>query len=146
METPYDEDLQTADHDLERRLAALGGDPSGTENGSPPTESLSDLDRFAEDGELTQWTTRATRDGFETQIHYERVVVSACQTRVILHLPFHPPFPQSPDVEAIAVNADARVRITDRQKFGVRLEIVLPSPGDSDRIIILETTCSCPVA
>lgn len=47
------------------------------------------------------------------------------QDRYVLNIPIHPALPKIPAVEAIALESDARIRVTDRQRFGVRLEVVL---------------------
>ena len=52
-----------------------------------------------------------------------RISIPPQQTIHVLHVPLHPPMNHDPTVEAFADNDALRIRVTDVQKFGVRLEI-----------------------
>ena len=107
----------------------LLGIASGTEVGSDESATL-DVEQMVErvlaDPNVTQHTTRTLCDGVDSIAGYFRCDFAATQERSILHVPLVPPMDGVPTVEAIIVNGDlsARIRITDRQKFGVRLEVI----------------------
>ena len=52
-----------------------------------------------------------------------RISIAPQQTVHVLHVPLHPPMNSQPTVEAFTDNEALRIRVTDVQKFGVRLEI-----------------------
>lgn len=52
---------------------------------------------------------------------------AAGETIAVVHLPLVPPLEAAPHVEAeLAMVPEARLRVTDRQPFGVRVEVALP--------------------
>jgi hypothetical protein len=86
------------------------------------------VEQLLADQGITQFSTRSLRDGVDTLCCYQRCVCSCTgdQTRLILHFPFYPPFQQIPEVQLNLLNSDlGRLRITDRQKFGARVEVSL---------------------
>ena len=88
---------------------------------------------------LVQHVVRTNRDGVETVVAYFRCVFSRGLQRYVLHVPFSPAFVGIPVVSAMATeHADVRVRITDCQKFGARLEVVLPQPSDCETSLLVE--------
>ena len=52
-----------------------------------------------------------------------RISIPPQQTVHVLHVPLHPPMDSKPTVEAFTDNEALRIRVTEVQKFGVRLEI-----------------------
>ena len=65
--------------------------------------------------------------------------VTSCMYRFLL------PSAGYPMSSAMATEqADVRVRITDRQKFGVRLEVVLPRPSECETSLLVEVIATTP--
>ena len=59
-----------------------------------------------------------------------RISIPPQQTIYVLHVPLHPPMNSKPRVEAFADNQALRIRVTDVQRFGVRLEIKAASSDE----------------
>lgn len=58
-----------------------------------------------------------------------RVSIAAGADRKIVHIPIHPPFDSNPEVDAFVISgAESRIRVTQKQRFGLRLEVVLARP------------------
>jgi len=84
------------------------------------------IGQLLSDPSFTQITTRCQRDGMDTICHYHRCQRPQHQARLILHFPFYPPFEGVPEVQINFMDqVEGRIRITDQQKFGARVEIVL---------------------
>ena len=97
------------------------------------------LAQILSDPHLRQHLVRTERDGVDSITTYNRCEFALGQQRFIWHLSFLPPFSSLPEIEARALdNLDLRVRVTDRQKFGARLEIVLPSPSVGNLTVLVE--------
>lgn len=91
------------------------------------------------DPHLVQHLVRTRQDGVEAITAFFRCEFSPGQQRYVLHVPFSPAFPGIPVVHAtVSEREDVRVRITDNQKFGARLEVVLPHPAKSANSLIVE--------
>ena len=72
---------------------------------------------------LVQQVSRTRMDGVETVVGYFRIEFLPNQKRQVLHVPFVPAFEGLPEVELHASDhEDVRIRMTDCQKFGLRLE------------------------
>ena len=56
-----------------------------------------------------------------------RISIPPRQTIHVLHVPLYPPMDSQPSVEAFTDNEQLRIRVTDVQRFGVRLEIKVQS-------------------
>ncbi len=65
------------------------------------------------------------------------------QDRYALNIPIHPALSAIPAVEAIALESDARIRVTDRQKFGVRLEVVLNRAAAEPQQVFVDVVIAC---
>lgn len=118
----------------------------------PGTNSLIDMDdeedfvdpelalqNLLDDPKLIQHFMRTVSDGCDTIVGYFRISFESGQQRQVLHVPFVPPLKIVPQVEADACNLqDVRVRVTDCQKFGIRVEVVLPQPADSEKKLLVE--------
>lgn len=101
------------------------------------------LEQLLDDPNLIQHVTRTDNSGRETITGYFRVTFELGQQRQVLHVPFVPSLKVVPQVESrVTDQADARVRITDRQKFGVRAEIVLSRPAESARRMLVEISAT----
>ncbi len=97
------------------------------------------LEQILNDPSLVQHIVRTQTADAETLVAYFRCSFSVEQQRAILHIPFSPPLSNVPSVEAMVVeNETARVRVTDRQKFGARLEVVLPQPAALETRLLVE--------
>lgn len=60
-----------------------------------------------------------------------RVSVAQDADRAILHIPVYPPFDSIPEVDAFVVQgSELRIRVTQKQRFGLRLEAVLSRPAE----------------
>ena len=126
---------QSYDQQLDDRLSQLGGSP--VEESAPQ----SSLESVLNDSELMQSITRRQSGGHDTFVGYFRCRFAAGQQRYSLHIPLYPAMEKVPDVEVMPIEADeVKARVTDRQKFGLRIELVLPKPTKSDQQILVEVT------
>lgn len=97
------------------------------------------LRQVLDDPNLVQHLTRTQHDGHESIVAYFRIEFVPGQQRHVLHVPFSPPLSFVPEVQANATDEqEVRVRVTDRQKFGVRAEVILPVPANSSRRLLVE--------
>lgn len=100
------------------------------------------LEHVFADPTITQYLIRNQRDGLDTVCFYQRCQFSLGQQRLVLHFPFYPPFKQTPEVLVSVLDAEkVRTRITDQQKFGARVEIILNQPvieGSDQQTILVE--------
>jgi hypothetical protein len=115
------------DQSIEQRLNALAGDDTR----SADDVEASDEDSVMSDSSLVQHIVRSRSDQQETICGQFRVSFSRQQSAEVLHIPLHPPMTSVPSVEAYCENEKVRIRVTDVQRFGVRLEIKMPSPEGS---------------
>ncbi len=91
------------------------------------------------DPNLTQHLTRRNENGQDTLAGYFRCCLQPDQQRYALHVPLYPMMSAIPDVEAIVMDSDdASVRVTDRQRFGIRLEILLNRPTANPAEVMVE--------
>lgn len=75
--------------------------------------------------QVTQHMVRSQQDGVDHVVAYFRLGFEAEQQRQILHIPFFPALNTVPKVEAHVTDQEGvRIRVTDVQKFGVRLEAI----------------------
>ncbi len=101
------------------------------------------LAQILADTHIKQHWIRTQRDGVDSIASYNRCDFVPGQQRHVWHLSFFPPFNFIPEIEARAAeDADLRVRVTDRQKFGARLEIVLPQPAVANLSVLIEATAT----
>ncbi len=97
---------------------------------------------LADPHRIQHWV-RTHRDGVDSIATYNRCDFVLGQQRYVWHLSFLPPFSFIPEIEARAAeDVDLRVRVTDRQKFGARLEIVLPQPAVANLSVLIEATAT----
>ena len=91
------------------------------------------------DPNLNQYITRRNEDGQDTLVGYFRCQLQRHQQRYALHIPLHPAMSAVPQVEAIVMDSDeASIRVTERQRFGLRVEIVLPRPTTETCSVMVE--------
>jgi hypothetical protein len=76
---------------------------------------------------VTQHFVRTITSGVDQIAAYYRLEFMPNQQRTILHIPIHPAMATLPEVQAIGIDDDLRIRVTDCQKYGVRIEAVLAS-------------------
>lgn len=101
------------------------------------------LQQLLNDPALVQHVNRTESEGRQTVVGYFRVVFQPGQQRLVLHVPFSPPLAVIPQVEAHALDEqNVRVRITDSQKYGLRAEVILPNPVESERRFLVEVVAS----
>jgi len=89
---------------------------------------LSDLDDSIESflvSGIVQQVTRTQIAESDQIVGIFRCDFEPDQQRYALNIPIHPALSEIPSVEALCLESDARIRITDLKKFGVRLEVVL---------------------
>ena len=97
------------------------------------------LQQVLADRDLVQHVVRTARDGCESVVGYYRCVFAKRQQRYVLHIQFEPPLSSIPHVEALVTGqSEVRTRVTDRQKFGARIEIILPSPTLEGEELLVE--------
>lgn len=103
------------------------------------------LQKILDDPDLVQHVTRNHHEGHETIAGYFRVDFQPREQRQILHVPFTPPLKAIPQVDTHATdNHDVRIRVTDRQKFGIRAEIILPRAAESSQRVLVEIVATAP--
>lgn len=96
------------------------------------------------DPNLTQYITRRYEAGQDTLVGYFRCQLQPDQQRYALHVPLYPAMNRNPEIEAIVLDSDdASVRVTDRQKFGIRLEILVNRPKTEVSNVIVEVIAVC---
>ncbi len=101
------------------------------------------LEQTLADPDLVQHVVRTKRDGAETIVGYFRCEFAPGQQRHVLHVPFMPAMATVPAIEAMVTEESSlpesvRVRVTDQQRFGGRMEIVLPEPAVSALSVLVE--------
>ncbi len=114
---------------------AMTGNDTRQEKVDP--ESL--IEQILADPEMTQHIIRSGPPESESQVSYFRCSFEPGRQRFALHVPLSPPLQSVPEVQTMVMDCDqARIRITDREKFGVRAEIILDQPAVSARQILVE--------
>ena len=101
-------------------------------------ESGFDLESMLSDPAVKQIVVRSENEGIDQLVGYYRCEFAPDEKRNILHVPIQPPMMEQPKVQAIGVEDDIRVRVTDCQKFGVRLEILLNQATAENHGVVVE--------
>jgi len=127
---------ESNEHLLVHSLGIVDGE--GFDDEAIDAEQL--VQQLLSDPEVTQLVTRRNCDGLDSITGYFRCKFEASQERAILHVPIHPPLASVPDVEAMLVEESdsVRIRVTDRQKFGARLEVIRSTGLDQPDVVIVE--------
>lgn len=94
---------------------------------------------------ITQQITRSIRDQTECIVGLYRLDFENDQLRYPLNIPIHPPLPDVPMVEAETMNVSSRVRVTNCQRFGVRIEVVLHENVNNNEPVFVEVSISSPI-
>lgn len=143
-----------------RLLRSLGIADIGDDAGETDATEPDGLDRelalvaILDDPHLTQHTTRSRVDGCETIVGHFRCEFAESQQRAILHVPICPPMESEPSVQTLVVQpsrdtlnwiSEARIRVTDRQKFGLRIEVILDHPSTSMAHAMIEVIATADV-
>lgn len=108
-------------------------------------ESAFDLESMLCDPAFQQIIIRTHRDGVDHLIAYFRCEFAADEKRHVLHVPVQPPMAVQPNVQAIGVDEDIRSRITDCQKFGVRVEVLLDRVAAESKSVVVEIVINSPL-
>ncbi len=97
------------------------------------------LQQLLDNSELIQHLSRTTHEGRQTIAGYFRIEFQPGEQRHILHIPLTPALKIIPQVTAhVTDHQDVRVRITERQKFGIRAEVILARVAESIRRVLVE--------
>ena len=91
--------------------------------------------------DITQKIVRSQCDGTDRIVAIFRCDLEAGQDKFVLNVPIHPPMENVPEVEAVIIHGSGRTRITDRKKFGVRIELSAPA-NSTESQLYLETIIS----
>lgn len=91
------------------------------------------------DSSISQQTIRSECEGEDCLNATTRAIIPAGADRHVIHIAICPAMSAVPEVDAYVISGtEARIRITQRQKFGVRLELVVGKVADHERETILE--------
>ena len=91
------------------------------------------------DTSISQQTIRSEFEGEDCLNATTRAIIPAGADRHVIHIAICPAMEAIPEVDAYVISGtEARIRTTQRQKFGVRLELVVGQVADQDRETILE--------
>lgn len=143
---PIRTDSESNEHLLRHSLGIVDG-----ETFDDPAAEMIDSEQIVNhllaDPDVTQHVTRRSCDGIDSMTGYYRCQFDASQERTVLHVPIHPPMACVPEVEVMFVEqADSfRIRVTDRQKFGARLEIIRSAGHDQTDSVMVEVILTTPV-
>lgn len=110
-------------------------------NNESPEDSVESLSRA---GIFQQWN-RVQVDGHDQITGIFRCDFEPLQQRYALNIPIHPALANIPSVEAICLERAARIRKTDCQKFGVRLEVVLSETLNQAQVLFVDVVISSPL-
>ncbi len=136
---PAKSEPDSNEHLLRRSLGIVGEEAFESDH-SEALDAENIVDLILSDPDVTQHVTRRHCDGVDSITGYFRCLFEASQERAILHVPIHPPMISVPDVEALFVEEDDsfRIRVTDRQKFGARLEIIRSARQEQAGSVMVE--------
>lgn len=138
VENPSVED--SIDQELEKRLSSLIGSNTELSNDEPavifkkhPHEERqakhenglgSFLDEFLNEPSQKQKTIRLLDDSSTKVVHLRRCCFEKGQSCFVVHVPFFPPLKNVPIVDASSFDTETRIRITERNRFGLRIEVI----------------------
>ena len=129
-----------------------------TELDSPEFDEELILSAMLDDPELNQFSTRKSVDDTDTIIVYRRLLFAAGQQNIVMHFPIEPALKTAPSVDVMVLSestklkaknseqgdaeqlaATARVKVTDQQPYGIRLEVTLARPTEHAFTVFIET-------
>ena len=120
---------------IEDRLNQLGGDAEAADE-SQETSPMADP-------AVSQYIVRASKEGQDVLSGEFRVSIPIDQTNAVLHVPLYPPMRSLPEVEAFCDNDAVRIRVTDVQRFGIRLELKTQRADEAaDEVIQIQITAN----
>lgn len=112
--------------------------------------SLFDLELAVEqmlaDATLQHIVLRNESEGVQYVSSYQRIEFQPEQQTAVVHLPFAPPLDFVPAIEGYFMDGtNARIRVTESQRFGARVEVVLDEVSDESlsRVLVLNVS-ACP--
>ena len=119
---PLNENLST--------LAATMAMQNGAEDDRPDCEDAfeSIYELLAEQPDCQQLVVRRKTGNEETLFGFTCIHWQADQQTAVVHLPVFPAFASVPNIETEMLDGSARVRVTDCQPFGVRVELIRGRP------------------
>lgn len=122
----------------EANLIAMLGAEQGHAEAAEEIDPELAVQAILDDSSLAQLLLRRTDDQSESLNGYFRLKVLAGQQRVSWHVSVSPPFSSMPTCSAEVIDgANARLRFTNVQKFGIRAELVVPEPCEVERTILV---------
>lgn len=89
---------------------------------------------------VTQACTYVAKDLGTIVLFYKEIHFLPSQSLVVVHVSLEPALDSAPTVKAEILEGHARIRITDRQRFGVRLELTRSGPCSADLRVRLGLT------
>ena len=108
------------------------------------SEMEPELDPLQDPG-LVQQFTRIQRDGTDQVIAYFRCQFESGQQRHALNLLIQPAMSTAPEVHIHVVDGpEARVRVTDLERYGLRAELVLAQTSDQAVQVLVEVLATSP--
>jgi hypothetical protein len=136
---PARSDSESNEHLLRHSLGIVDED-SFEEVATETIDGQQIVDHLLSDPSVTQFATRRNGDSVDSMTGYYRCKFEPSQERAVLHVPIHPPMAHVPEVEAtFAEPVDSfRIRVTDHQKFGARLEIIRATGLDQPASVMVE--------
>ena len=136
---PARSDSESNEHLLRHSLGIVDGETL-EEEAAAAIDAQQIIDHLVSDSEVTQHVTRRRCDGVDSMTGYYRCDFEPSQERAVLHVPIHPPMASVPDMDTMLVEQvdSVRIRVTDRQKFGARLEIIRSTELDQSVSVMVE--------
>lgn len=143
---PAKTEPESNEHLLRHSLGIVDGDSFDDEL-SETIDAEQIVQQLLSDPDVTQHVTRRSCDGTDSITGYYRCQFESSQERAILHVPIHPPMLSVPEVEALFVDDDEalRIRVTDRQKFGARLEIIRSAGQEQANSVMVEVVLTASI-
>ncbi len=143
-ESPACDGIRSAD--IEARLAALSSKVEQEVAEENHGNEIDLLERFLSDDTQSQLLVREIKQDStgetETATSLQKIRFAVQQQRHVLHLAFEPDLCQTPQVQARIVIGGGRIKVTHAEKFGVRLEVILPTPSDDLNEVVIEIVCT----
>lgn len=131
----------------------LPGKPAGPESdgflpdANPVGENIewdAEPDPLQDPG-LVQQITRTQRDGMDQVVAYYRCRFESGQQRQALNVLIQPAMSIAPEVHVNVVDGhEARVRVTDIERYGLRAELVLAQTPDGPVQVLVEVLATAP--
>jgi len=130
---------ESNEHLLVHSLGIVDGEEF-EDDGAEAIDAEQLVQHLLSDPDVTQHVTRRDCDGLDSITGYFRCRFESSQERAILHVPIHPPMGKVPNVEAMLVEEtdSLRIRVTDQQKFGARLEVIRSTGLDQPDAVMVE--------